>query len=50
LPWLNRIRSTLSGAPTDFPPPLSKTEALLILELAMVTAVVIAVAYLIATI
>jgi len=35
---------------TAFPPPLSKTEALLLLELAMVAVVVVAVAYLLATI
>ena len=35
---------------TAFPPPLSKTQVLLILELTIVAAVVIAVAYLLATI
>jgi hypothetical protein len=35
---------------TDFPPRLSKAQAMLILELAMVAVVVIAGAYLIATI
>jgi hypothetical protein len=35
---------------TAFPPPLSKHQALLILEFAMVAAVIIAVFYLLATI